>query len=397
MKKLLTTALILAGAASVYAKEPGIRFGGDKFVLAPAVNLGVFHSSNIRNAYDGEKKESGAGWTVSPSLQFSANGAGVQFILGANYSAERSFDRDSGSDSDSWGEYATLRMELNERNSLTINQSFRHSESDEFYDGGRDTASVSNTKNETFNISAALAHRWSERQSVALSINYTDYNNLDAENGDYQMYGIAGQFSNQWTERTNLIFSTAISIDDPVEGSKSTSYSLMGGFGSTINSKMNYQAMVGVMFYDYSGSGSQSDSSIAPNYSLTGTWKLSQRFALSAAMSTNYAPTDSAGDQGNSYNLNHNMSLALNFQPRSIKALSFRWDVGYRIEQTTYTNNQSDTERNYYNMRMSAYYGWNQYISLYTSVTYNYDTTDTTGDSRSSDEIRVDAGLQFKW
>lgn len=409
---LLTLGLTVCGffvadTARAALQQPGFRFGRD-ITMNPVVNVGAFWESNARNTAHNEK--SGAGWRVQPAVSFGFAANRTTVGLNLYYTLERGFDSDNGQDSDSYGESLSINHRFSNKLSFSVSQFYRHSENDQFQPSFSPYAAptVDTDESDSYGLTLGLGYTPNGRWNFSGTVGWTrtDYDNRG--NGSYDGDSDTLSFSVMagravFGGRANWNTSFSVSVDDPADGDKSTSYNLMTGYGAPLSAKLSWNAMVGVGIYDYSGYND--DLAVGPSYSISGAWRINRRMALSLALSSNYSPEYSSRYAQRSYYIwNHSLTAGFNYQWDDVN--NTRLDVALRYEEHVNDGNYDsngnagqgggDYERTYFNVRLSHSYAFSDHVSLYGSVSYNTDLY-SGRDTDDTDDVRLDIGLSFKF
>ena len=216
------------------------------------------------------------------------------------------------------------------------------------------------------------------------------FDNDDALDSD--SYGVSFAILRELSQRWN--FSLSASAEDPDNGDTSTSYTLMTGISHTISERLSLRAMVGASFQDYQGYSD--DTSVDPSYSLSLSYRLSQRVALALSLNSRYESEYYNGAFYNAkttYVWSHNLtgSMTVQWSDKLYSSLSLS---GFYEEHVATAPGLSDRDRTYIQVAFNTSYRFNNYVSMYGSVSWKNDQYDGNGDD-SADDIRLDVGLTF--
>lgn len=401
MKKPVRIVAIMVALMAITAKadDVGIFFPNRDFHWLPSLSLGVYYSSNANGTpknVSGKKSE--WGYSISPALGLSYEGNTFRLTGRAFYTWEDGKEKDQGNNY--WGESLSIEKWTESGWRFMLTETYRRTNSNEFY-GSSDgeTSYIDVRKSETFNINGSIAKTSaSGKTSLSLGAGYSRirYINDDNRLNGSESYNFQLQANYKLTEKTDLVGVGTIGADlGERMNDDSYQYTLMVGFASRLGlaKKITYRAVGGVGFYDYGGDGG--DTSIAPSYSLSVAWAISDRWALSALANSQFTPSDSY--QNYSYVWANAFTLGVNYKPW--KKFDLRGDVSYRIE-----DNRSDSSaysnleytRSYYAFRLRGSYTITRWFSLYAAASYMMDRYDDSyrGDT---DEYRFDAGVQLRY
>ncbi len=397
MKKPLFLAALLCGCmmasfAQAAAKAPGFKFANG-WTLSPNLSLGAFWESNARDTYRDE--DAGGGWRLQPTLQLTHTGRRTRFNTSAFYTLERGFDSDDALDSDSYGISLSLTRELSAHYTLSGSISYSRSENDEFYGEGWDSKNpdlsrIDKDKTENYNAQAALGfqnQRW--QWSLGLGWGRTRY--LDDHDSETNTYNFSALLGRAIGPRTYWNFSLSTSWDDAEGGgSADNGYYLMTGVSGTASKKLTYSAMVGVGIYDFDGK-SGGETEFGPTYNVSLAYKISRRFALSLAMSSQYEPEYSYGGADTHYLWSHHLTGAVNakWTDKCSSRLNLSW--AYEDHIAGGSSKASDYDRTYYQVAFNTTYRVGTHTSLYGTLSWNYDAYD----NENKDDFRIDVGVSY--
>ena len=403
MKKPLQLAALLCGClvtTSVFAqnidKGPGFRYKG--WDIGASVSVGAFWESNAHNSTTDD--ESGAGWRVQPSLTLSRQlGDRSSFGTSLFYTMERGFDDEDAQDSDSYGIALNYSRTLNPRWRLSISGSYSHSENDEFYGAGWDPnnpmlSRVDSDETDNYNVNVGLAYTGFRKWNLSIGAGWSRSDYEDSWGSTNDSYNASVTAGYRWSERTSWNFSLSASTDDPDGGETSHSYSLMTGFSHTISNRLSLTAMVGASFQDYQGYND--DTSVDPSYSLSLSYRASERIALALSLNSTYESeyyNDARYNARSTYVWSHNLtgSMTVKWSDKVYSSLSIS---GFYEEHVATVGGLSDRNRTYIQVACNTSYRFNNYVSMYGSVSWKNDQYDGNGDD-SADDIRLDVGLTF--
>ena len=392
MKKPLQLAALLCGClitTSVFAqnidKGPGFRYKG--WDIAASVSVGAFWESNAHNTTNDD--ESGAGWRVQPSLTLSRKlGDRSSFSSSLFYTMERGFDDEDAQDSDSYGLALNYTRTLNPRWRLSVSGSYSHSENDEFYGSGWDPANptlprIDTDKSDNYNLNVGLSYTGFQKWNLAIGAGWSRSDYDDSWGSSSDNYTLSVTAGRRLGQRTSLDFSLSASAEDPDNGDTSTSYT-----------RLSLRAMVGASFQDYQGYSD--DTSVDPSYSLSLSYRLSQRVALALSLNSRYESEYYNGAFYNAkttYVWSHNLtgSMTVQWSDKLYSSLSLS---GFYEEHVATAPGLSDRDRTYIQVAFNTSYRFNNYVSMYGSVSWKNDQYDGNGDD-SADDIRLDVGLTF--
>ena len=403
MKKPLQLAALLCGClvtTSVFAqnidKGPGFRYKG--WDIGASVSVGAFWESNAHNSTTDD--ESGAGWRVQPSLTLSRQlGDRSSFGTSLFYTMERGFDDEDAQDSDSYGIALNYSRTLNPRWRLSISGSYSHSENDEFYGAGWDPnnpmlSRVDSDETDNYNVNVGLAYTGFRKWNLSIGAGWSRSDYEDSWGSTNDSYNASVTAGYRWSERTSWNFSLSASTDDPDGGETSHSYSLMTGLSHTISNRLSLTAMVGASFQDYQGYND--DTSVDPSYSLSLSYRASERIALALSLNSTYESeyyNDARYNARSTYVWSHNLtgSMTVKWSDKVYSSLSIS---GFYEEHVATVGGLSDRNRTYIQVACNTSYRFNNYVSMYGSVSWKNDQYDGNGDD-SADDIRLDVGLTF--
>ena len=403
MKKPLQLVALLCGClvtTSVFAqnidKGPGFRYKG--WDIGASVSVGAFWESNAHNSTTDD--ESGAGWRVQPSLTLSRQlGDRSSFGTSLFYTMERGFDDEDAQDSDSYGIALNYSRTLNPRWRLSISGSYSHSENDEFYGAGWDPnnpmlSRVDSDETDNYNVNVGLAYTGFRKWNLSIGAGWSRSDYEDSWGSTNDSYNASVTAGYRWSERTSWNFSLSASTDDPDGGETSHSYSLMTGLSHTISNRLSLTAMVGASFQDYQGYND--DTSVDPSYSLSLSYRASERIALALSLNSTYESeyyNDARYNARSTYVWSHNLtgSMTVKWSDKVYSSLSIS---GFYEEHVATVGGLSDRNRTYIQVAFNTSYRFNNYVSMYGSVSWKNDQYDGNGDD-SADDIRLDVGLTF--
>ena len=403
MKKPLQLAALLCGClitTSVFAqnidKGPGFRYKG--WDIAASVSVGAFWESNAHNTTNDD--ESGAGWRVQPSLTLSRKlGDRSSFSSSLFYTMERGFDDEDAQDSDSYGLALNYTRTLNPRWRLSVSGSYSHSENDEFYGSGWDPANptlprIDTDKSDNYNVNVGLSYTGFQKWNLSIGAGWSRSDYDDSWGSSSDNYTLSVTAGRRLGQRTSWDFSLSASAEDPDNGDTSTSYTLMTGIAHSISNRLSLRAMVGASFQDYQGYSD--DTSVDPSYSLSLSYRLSQRVALALSLNSRYESEYYNGAFYNAkttYVWSHNLtgSVTVQWSDKLYSSLSLS---GFYEEHVATAPGLSDRDRTYIQVACNTSYRFNNYVSMYGSVSWKNDQYDGNGDD-SADDIRLDVGLTF--
>ena len=399
MKKPLMFAAFLCGClltTSVFArgeKQPGFEFCTGKVRVDPVVNLGLFWESNMNNT--AVREESGFGWRVQPALSISYNAK--RTTLGSNmfYTSERAFDSGKGGDSDSYGINFTLLHMFSARTRLSMNGSYTRSENDTFYWADDPTLPgyVDKNKSENYSFNGALGFT-QKRSHASIGAGWRRTKQLEGDHQVSDAVTLSGMWGRAIGAHTYWDFSLGATIDRPSDGDNSISYSLMTGVSGDLGARTAYNAMLGLTMYDYSGY--VDEMAYGPAYNISGSYRLTRKVTLSLSASSRYESEYAGyGASQHYYVFSHTLTAAANFQWTDI--FSSRLDLRANLEQHEDAGAGSgNADRTYYQLRASSYYKFNQYATLYGSLSYSMDEYDRYASS-DKDNIRGEVGMSFRF
>lgn len=399
MKKPLIFAAVLCGCLLALpglareTKQPGFEFCTGKVRVDPTVNLGLFWESNINNTARNE--DSGFGWRVQPALRISYNAK--RTTLGTNmfYTYERSFDSKDAGDRDSYGISFTLLHKLNERTRLTLNGAYTRTENDEFYWNSDPTLPgfLDKDKSENYNLNGALGYT-AKRWHASIGAGWRRTKQLDGWKQTSDAVNISAMWGRAIGAHTYWDFSLGTTLDRPDDGDDSISYTLMTGVSGDINARTTYSAMFGLTIYDYSGY--VDDTAYGPAYNISGSYRLSRKVTLSLSAGSRYESEYAGGGAARHYYVfSHTLTAAANFQWTDV--LSSRLDARINLEQhEDVSAGRGDADRTYYQLRASTYYKFNQFATLFGSLSYSMDEYDNRSSS-DKDNARCEVGLSFRF
>lgn len=404
MKKPLQLAALLCGClitTSVFAqnidKGPGFRYKG--WEIGASVSVGAFWESNAHNTTNDD--ESGAGWRVQPSLTLSRQlGDRSSFGTSLFYTMERGFDDEDAQDSDSYGIALNYSRTLNPRWRLSISGSYSHSENDEFYGAGWDPnnpmlSRVDSDETDNYNVNVGLAYTGFRKWNLSIGAGWSRSDYEDSWGSTNDSYNASVSAGYRWSERTSWNFSLSASTDDPDGGETSHSYSLMTGLSHTISNRLSLTAMVGASFQDYQGYND--DTSVDPSYSLSLSYRASERIALALSLNSRYESEYYNGAFYNAkttYVWSHNLtgSMTVKWSDKVYSSLSIS---GFYEEHVATVGGLSDRNRTYIQVAFNTSYRFNNYVSMYGSVSWKNDQYDYDNGDDTADDIRLDVGLTF--
>ncbi len=391
---LLITVLTL----SARAQEVGIYYPNSNFLWTPSLSLGVYYDSNINSTKKNEPgKKDGVGLTISPSLGLGITGNRIELTARGWYTWERG--NEDGMDGDYWGEQVSLSKWTEKGWRFMLSESYRRTNNDEFYGGSdTETAYIDSREQESFSLNGAIAKTSASEKTVwTLGGGYSKLRYIGDNRGlsGSESYDFQGQINYQLTGKTDLVGVLTFGADSGDMKEDSYQYTAMAGFSSRIGlaKKFTYRAVAGIGMYEYGGQGGGSN--IAPSYSVSAAWAITDKWALSALANSQFTPSDSY--QNTMYRWSNAFSLGLNYKPRP--KFDFRADVSYRIEDNRVddsTYSALEYTRSYYAFRLRGNYRITRWMSVYASGSYIMDRYDEAyyGDM---DEYRIDAGVQFKY
>ncbi len=404
MKKPLQLAALLCGClvtTSVFAqnidKGPGFRYKG--WDIGASVSVGAFWESNAHNSTTDD--ESGAGWRVQPSLTLSRQlGDRSSFGTSLFYTMERGFDDEDAQDSDSYGIALNYSRTLNPRWRLSISGSYSHSENDEFYGAGWDPnnpmlSRVDSDETDNYNVNVGLAYTGFRKWNLSIGAGWSRSDYEDSWGSTNDSYNASVTAGYRWSERTSWNFSLSASTDDPDGGETSHSYSLMTGLSHTISNRLSLTAMVGASFQDYQGYND--DTSVDPSYSLSLSYRASERIALALSLNSTYESeyyNDARYNARSTYVWSHNLtgSMTVKWSDKVYSSLSIS---GFYEEHVATVGGLSDRNRTYIQVACNTSYRFNNYVSMYGSVSWKNDQYDYDNGDDTADDIRLDVGLTF--
>ena len=404
MKKPLQLAALLCGClitTSVFAqnidKGPGFRYKG--WDIDASVSVGAFWESNAHNSTTDD--ESGAGWRVQPSLTLSRQlGDRSSFGTSLFYTMERGFDDEDAQDSDSYGIALNYSRTLNPRWRLSISGSYSHSENDEFYGAGWDPnnpmlSRVDSDETDNYNVNVGLAYTGFRKWNLSIGAGWSRSDYEDSWGSTNDSYNASVTAGYRWSERTSWNFSLSASTDDPDGGETSHSYSLMTGLSHTISNRLSLTAMVGASFQDYQGYND--DTSVDPSYSLSLSYRASERIALALSLNSTYESeyyNDARYNARSTYVWSHNLtgSMTVKWSDKVYSSLSIS---GFYEEHVATVGGLSDRNRTYIQVAFNTSYRFNNYVSMYGSVSWKNDQYDYDNGDDTADDIRLDVGLTF--
>lgn len=404
MKKPLQLAALLCGClvtTSVFAqnidKGPGFRYKG--WDIGASVSVGAFWESNAHNSTTDD--ESGAGWRVQPSLTLSRQlGDRSSFGTSLFYTMERGFDDEDAQDSDSYGIALNYSRTLNPRWRLSISGSYSHSENDEFYGAGWDPnnpmlSRVDSDETDNYNVNVGLAYTGFRKWNLSIGAGWSRSDYEDSWGSTNDSYNASVTAGYRWSERTSWNFSLSASTDDPDGGETSHSYSLMTGLSHTISNRLSLTAMVGASFQDYQGYND--DTSVDPSYSLSLSYRASERIALALSLNSTYESeyyNDARYNARSTYVWSHNLtgSMTVKWSDKVYSSLSIS---GFYEEHVATVGGLSDRNRTYIQVAFNTSYRFNNYVSMYGSVSWKNDQYDYDNGDDTADDIRLDVGLTF--
>lgn len=404
MKKPLQLAALLCGClvtTSVFAqnidKGPGFRYKG--WDIGASVSVGAFWESNAHNSTTDD--ESGAGWRVQPSLTLSRQlGDRSSFGTSLFYTMERGFDDEDAQDSDSYGIALNYSRTLNPRWRLSISGSYSHSENDEFYGAGWDPnnpmlSRVDSDETDNYNVNVGLAYTGFRKWNLSIGAGWSRSDYEDSWGSTNDSYNASVSAGYRWSERTSWNFSLSASTDDPDGGETSHSYSLMTGLSHTISNRLSLTAMVGASFQDYQGYND--DTSVDPSYSLSLSYRASERIALALSLNSTYESeyyNDARYNARSTYVWSHNLtgSMTVKWSDKVYSSLSIS---GFYEEHVATVGGLSDRNRTYIQVACNTSYRFNNYVSMYGSVSWKNDQYDYDNGDDTADDIRLDVGLTF--
>lgn len=399
MKKPLMFAAFLCGCLLTTAafasegKQPGFKFCTGKVSVDPVVNLGLFWESNMNNTSHHE--ESGFGWRIQPALSISYTAKRTTLGVNMFYTAERAFDGDKGGDSDSYGVNFTLLHKLNERTRLTMNGSYTRSENDNFYwaNDPLQTGYLDKDKSENYNFNTALGYT-AKKWHSSIGAGWRRTKQLDGAKQVSDAFTLNGMWGKAMGAHTYWDVSLGLTLDRPDDGDDSISYTLMTGISGDVNARTTYSAMFGLTIYDYSGF--VDDTAYGPAYNISGSYRLSRKVTLSLSASSRYESEYAGyGAAQHYYVFSHTLTAAANFQWTDI--FSSRLDARVNLEQhEDVSAGTGNADRTYYQLRASSYYKFNQYSTLYGSLSYSMDEYDRSSNS-DKDNVRCEVGLSFRF
>ena len=404
MKKPLQLVALLCGClvtTSVFAqnidKGPGFRYKG--WDIGASVSVGAFWESNAHNSTTDD--ESGAGWRVQPSLTLSRQlGDRSSFGTSLFYTMERGFDDEDAQDSDSYGIALNYSRTLNPRWRLSISGSYSHSENDEFYGAGWDPnnpmlSRVDSDETDNYNVNVGLAYTGFRKWNLSIGAGWSRSDYEDSWGSTNDSYNASVTAGYRWSERTSWNFSLSASTDDPDGGETSHSYSLMTGLSHTISNRLSLTAMVGASFQDYQGYND--DTSVDPSYSLSLSYRASERIALALSLNSTYESeyyNDARYNARSTYVWSHNLtgSMTVKWSDKVYSSLSIS---GFYEEHVATVGGLSDRNRTYIQVACNTSYRFNNYVSMYGSVSWKNDQYDYDNGDDTADDIRLDVGLTF--
>lgn len=397
MKKPLLFAAFLCGcllnttALAGSEHQPGFKFCAGKLVVSPTVNAGITWESNMNGTSTHE--ESGFMWRVQPALAIQYNAKRTTLGMNAFYTMERAFDSNKGGDSDSYGINFSLLQQLNERTRLTVTGAYTRSEDDQFYwtDDPTRPGTIDKDETENYNVNVALGYT-AKKWHFSLGTGWRRTKQLDGAKQVSDALTINGMWGKSIGAHTYWDVSLGATLDRPDDGDDSISYTLMTGVSGDISERTSYSAMLGVTMYDYSGY--VDDTAFGPAYNISGSYRLTRKITLSLAASSRYESEYAGyGASERYYVFNHSITAAANFQWSDI--ISSRLDLRYNFEQHEDAGaGAGDMDRTYYQISASTYYKFNEFATLYGSLSYSKDEYDG-GDSK--DNIRCALGLSFRF
>lgn len=399
MKKPLLFAAMLCGcllasnAFAVSERQPGFKFSGGNFRVDPTVNVGLAWESNMNNAASHE--ESGFSWRVQPALSLSYNARKTTLGMNMFYALERAFDSDKGGDSDTYGVNFSILQKLNERTRLTVSGSYTHSENDQFYWTNDPTmpGSIDKDESENYNFNTALGYT-AKKWHSSIGAGWRRTKQLEGAEQISDAFNVNLMWGKAIGAHTYWDFTLGTTLDRPNDGDDSISYSLMTGVSGELSARAGYTAMLGVTMYDYNGY--VDETAYGPAYNISGSYRLTRKITLSLSASSRYESEYAGyGASQHYYVFSHTLAAAMNFQWTDL--LSSRLDMRYNFEQheDAGTGN-GNGDRTYMQISASTYYKFNQFATLYSSISYSMDEYDQRSSS-DKDNVRCDLGLSFRF
>lgn len=316
-----------ASAAGATERAAGLHFG--PLQVIPELNASYFHDSNP--TYAEEHSKGVTGYRVEPILDFILTGNGWTADLRGWFSQQHYFGSSTNVNrvaDQNYGENASFAYVTPQDTKITFNESYQYWNGNSFVaaNGPSGMYNASFGDRQLFTSGGEIDTALGEKTRMHAGVSYSDlwYDN-PALFGWQDVGGSLG-FSHKLSDISDALldFGADNQTSDGGSDGDSQSYRALAGFGSRLTPKTSYKAEVGLMGYQFNNG---SKSAVAPTYSLSGVWEISERLSAHVSGSSAYQPSES---DTNNYTVVDILSTGLTFKP--IRRLTTTLDATYRRE-----------------------------------------------------------------
>lgn len=383
----------------------GFRFFNQHLTIKPYVSLDYTYDSNI----DTTKHASDDSiFAVNPGADFEWRGERWMLVGSLWYRYRYFCQYNSALGENSYGEnlkYVYSTSAQNEKGwTLMLSQRYAFmNQSDSLTgDDGRGLW----RDRERLDFSGVLERRFTDRlhMDVQGQYNWLDYKN---DTGRYApLYGWTqystgiqvGYAASKWTD---LLVAAGYShydqdnigyYDERGLDSSSDSWSIQAGFGSRATELIQYRALMGASWLDYSGG-----SDCGWTYSLSGNWRIHRQVQLSVLGSSYYQPSERYfGQSMKVYNLSGGVSY-LTLGDRLRLTANFAWRFEENLFADGFYTKRQDYDENLLSFRLGADYLVNRWMSVFANVIWEENWCDNDNDEYNYDRFRGTLGIRLHY
>ena len=240
----------------------------------------------------------------------------------------------------------------------------------------------------SFAMGASMDTRLGEKTGMNAGASYSDVWYANPGLYGWQDFGGTVGFSRKLTEKSDVVLD--LGCDSQLsDGDAGSSYSYRGllGFASRPDAVSAYRAEVGLMAYNFNN-GTQM--AYGPTYSLSGSWRLSQRLSANLNGTANYQPSET--DQ-NSYTLVETVAAGLAYEATT--RLTTSLNAIYRRENWADLGTEPKRLDNGFDLYGRANYRFYRYASVFVGADVNKTESSLSGSSYN--RLFLEAGVSLRF